>query len=46
LLAVPIIKEVVRDLDMTHCRQLATAALACGSATAVRALLAADRLPS
>ncbi|MCC6454446.1 MAG: phosphoenolpyruvate--protein phosphotransferase [Caldilineaceae bacterium] len=40
LFAVPIIKETVRDLDMAHCRQLATAALACSSAAAVRALLA------
>jgi phosphoenolpyruvate-protein kinase (PTS system EI component) len=45
LLAVPIIKEVVRGLELTRCRQLAMAALACGSATGVRALLAADRQP-
>lgn len=43
LLAVPTIKEIVRDIDMAHCRQLATAALACGSAAEVRALLAADQ---
>ena len=41
--AVPIIKEIVRGLDMTRCRQLATAALSCGSAAAVRALLEAER---
>lgn len=43
LLAVPTIKEIVRELDMSQCRQLASAALACGSATAVRALLVADQ---
>jgi phosphocarrier protein FPr len=44
LLAVPTIKEVVRGLELAHCRQLAMAALACGSAAEVRALLVADRL--
>jgi phosphoenolpyruvate-protein kinase (PTS system EI component) len=43
--AIPLIKEVVRSVEMAHCRQLAMAALACGSATAVRALLVADRQP-
>lgn len=43
LLAVPTIKETVRGVAMRHCRQLATAALACGSAAEVRALLLADR---
>lgn len=43
LLAVPTIKDTVRTVDMAHCRQLAEAALHCGSATEVRALLAADR---
>ena len=43
LLAVPTIKETVRSIEMTHCRQLATAALTCSSAAEVRALLLADR---
>jgi hypothetical protein len=43
LLAVPTIKETVRAANLAHCRQLATAALASGSATEVRALLLADR---
>jgi phosphocarrier protein FPr len=43
LLAVPTIKETVRAVEMTHCRQLAAAALACGSATEVRAMLMRDR---
>jgi phosphoenolpyruvate-protein phosphotransferase len=43
LLTVPTIKEIVRGLEIAQCRQLATAALACGSATEVRALLAAER---
>jgi phosphoenolpyruvate-protein phosphotransferase len=43
ILAVPTIKETVRSIDLSHCRQLATAALACGSATEVRALLMAAR---
>jgi phosphoenolpyruvate-protein kinase (PTS system EI component) len=46
LFAVPIIKEIVREIDMARCRQLATHALACSGAAAVRALLAADRKPS
>ena len=46
LFAVPTIKEVVRELDMARCRQLATAALVCGSATEVRALLADVRRPA
>jgi phosphocarrier protein FPr len=41
LLAVPTIKDRVRGLEMTHCRQLAAAALTCGSATEVRSLLVA-----
>jgi phosphocarrier protein FPr len=43
LLAVPTIKEVVRAIELSHCRQLAENALACGSATEVRALLVAAR---
>jgi phosphoenolpyruvate-protein kinase (PTS system EI component) len=41
LLAVPTIKESVRAVEIAHCRRLAVAALACGSATEVRALLSA-----
>jgi phosphocarrier protein FPr len=45
ILAVPTIKETVRSIDPARCRQLATPALACGSATEVRALLMAARQP-
>jgi phosphoenolpyruvate-protein phosphotransferase len=46
LLAVPTIKERVRSLDLSECRELAAAALACGSATEVRALLSTAHQPS
>jgi len=39
--AVPLIKEVVRRVDLGECRDIAHAALQCGSAAAVRALLLA-----
>ena len=41
--AVAIIKETIRRIALAQCRELAAAALECGSAAAVRALLAADR---
>jgi phosphocarrier protein FPr len=41
--AVAIVKETIRHVSLAHCRNLAAAALACGSAAAVRALLAADQ---
>lgn len=41
--AVAIIKETIRHIARDHCRDLAAAALECGSAAAVRALLAADQ---
>jgi phosphoenolpyruvate-protein phosphotransferase len=37
--AVPLVKEMVRHVDLDHCRTLAAAVLACDSAAAVRALL-------
>lgn len=46
LLAVPVIKEVVRSVELAHCRQLAAEALVCGSAAEVRALMVAATLPS
>jgi phosphoenolpyruvate-protein kinase (PTS system EI component) len=43
LLAVPTIKEVVRAIELSRCRQLAENALACASAIEVRAMLTAAR---
>ncbi len=40
--AVAIVKETIRRVSLARCRDLAAAALECGSAAAVRALLAAD----
>jgi phosphocarrier protein FPr len=43
LLAVPTIKDTIRGVEIARCRELAAGALACGSATEVRGLLAAHK---